>query len=413
MSQKRAEIAVIGAGVVGLACAFRLAKEGHDVLLLDQGEPGRGCSYGNAGHIATEQIFPLASPATLKAAPGYLLRRNSPLSIKPSYLPKIAPWLARFAWHSRPSAYKRGTEALAALQRQAIPALKALLTDAGAADLLHLKGHLMLVERPEDQESMHRECRQLAEHGVETRWVEGDELKQRAPGLGVDCQTAVYYPHSGHVSDPYAVSQRLFQAFTEAGGRFLQTRVFNIEPQRSGFRLVSENGAITSDKLLISAGAWSAPLARCLGHNVPLECERGYHLTANGSHAGFDIPVASMQHKVIMTPMQMGLRITGTVEFGGLKAPPTQARFELLKRTLATLVPGVSQQDASYWMGHRPSLPDHLPVISRCPKHHNTYFAFGHQHLGLTLSAITADLIYQLQRKPVMSAPQPFRLNRF
>jgi D-amino-acid dehydrogenase len=408
-------VAVIGAGVVGLAAACRLAKAHAKVVLIDPMEPGLGCSYGNAGHIATELIFPLASPATLAQAPRYLLDPVSPLSVRSGYALQILPWLIRFALASRPSAFKRGTEALAELQAGALQSLRNLLRTLGLEKQLQTRGHIVVAESKASRAALLNEQESLAGYDVPTTWLSAEEVAGLAPDLTTNLQGALYFSGSAHVLEPYKLSQGLFAAFQKAGGQYLRGGVQKIKTRSDGsFELQVEAKPITSEKIVLAAGAWSKSLARDLGHKLPLDTERGYHLSAPGWLGGFNVPIASYERKTIMTPLSSGLRITGFVEFGGLDLPPSTSNFEILDSHIRALLPNAEFPEFKRWMGFRPSMPDHLPVIGASPLNPNAILAFGHQHLGLTLAGITADIVECLvaERKPPINI-RPFRCDRF
>ncbi len=409
-----ADIVVIGAGVVGLACALRLQHDGLKVILIDRDAPGHGASFGNAGHIATEQIYPLASPQVVRGALSMLMDREGALRIRPQYLLGIAPWLARFVWAARPSSFARGVAALSALQSTAVADLTNLLQIAGASHMLHMDGHLVLVEHPDSLASAKREIDDLAKHGIHSRWLDAREVKKFAPDIAVPIEGAYHYQGTGHIDDPLAVCNALFAAFQRAGGTFLQSRVDRVGQQGSEFTITSEGGTKTIGKrVLLAAGAWSAPLAAQLGVEVPLDTERGYHITLPNTKPAFAIPVASYERKIIMTPMTCGLRMTGTVEFGGLELPADARRFELLRQNMRALLPDADVSTATTWMGFRPSLPDHLPVLGRASDGREIYFAFGHQHLGVTLAGVTARLIADSVNGRLTQDLTAYRADRF
>jgi D-amino-acid dehydrogenase len=394
MADKAPDIVVIGAGVIGLACAFRLAREGKRVLLLDRERPGRGASFGNAGHIATEQIFPLASPEVMRDTFRYLFDRESPLRIRPAYALSILPWLLRFAWSSRRSAFDRGVAALSALQDTAMADMSSLLDDAGARHLLKATGHLVLVENPASISAAQAEIVRLGAFGINVEWLTSSQVREIAPDITAHIEGALKFTGTGHVDDPYITCQALHDAYLATGGQFLQAEVTGIESVATGFAVRTANGARhNAPHLLLSCGAWSRKLAAQLGYVLPLDTERGYHITLPGAVPQFTIPIASYERKIIMTPFSGGLRMTGTVEFGGLRLPSDPTRFALLKRHMNALIPNIPTDNVTTWMGFRPSLPDHLPVLGRVPDGRNLFFAFGHQHLGLTLAGVTARII--------------------
>jgi glycine/D-amino acid oxidase-like deaminating enzyme len=418
-----AEVVVVGAGLIGAACALRLAAEGRDVLLLDTQPLGRNASFGNAGHIATEQLFPLASAEVIRSSWRYLLDAESPLRVRAAYLLPILPWLARFVWAARPSAFARGVSALMALQKSATSDLRQLLAQAGIEHLLHMDGYARVWETPAGAHTAQSQAAVMRSHGVPAELLSGAAVHAMAPALAPGIAGAVFYPGTGHVDDPFAVCAGWVDALLRAGGRVQQARVLSIaQEQRGPVELILEQDATTyCRQLVLCAGAWSGPLAASLGYRVPLDTERGYHITLDWQDGiGLDRrelsaqPIASIERNVIMTPMSMGLRMTGTVEFGGLHLAPDPQRFLLLRRQMEALLPGVNAERASTWMGFRPSLPDHLPVLGAAPRHQGVFFAFGHQHLGLTLSGVTARLVADLVqgRKPSIDLA-PYRIGRF
>jgi glycine/D-amino acid oxidase-like deaminating enzyme len=394
---------------------LRIAREGRRVVLVDRDLPGRGTSFGNAGHIATEQVFPLASPEVVRGALRYLLDRESPLRIRPAYALRILPWLARFTWAARRGSFERGVAAISSLQATAARDLEELLAHAGARELLHLDGHLVLVERPASLPAAKAEVALMASHGAHADWLAPDEVRERVPELAVAVEGAWKYRATGHVDDPYSVSRALEAAFRAAGGEVLRADIAAIESEGNGFAARGRGGErIEARQVVLACGAFSRALAAGQGYAVPLDTERGYHVTLPAAFPKFRIPVASFERKVIMTPMTAGLRMTGTVELGGLELAPDPNRWAMLERHLEALVPSMPRQGLTTWMGYRPSLPDHLPVLGRAPDGRELYFAFGHQHLGLTLSGVSARIIADLTagREPGVELA-PFSPARF
>nr|WP_315488230.1 FAD-binding oxidoreductase [uncultured Rhodoferax sp.] len=418
-----ADVIVVGGGVIGAACAFRLAQAGREVLLLNADGSEAAASYGNAGHIATEQLFPLASKEVLRKSWRYLLDAESPLRVRAGYLLPLLPWLARFVWAAREHAHLRGVAALVALQHKALSEMTSLLGDAGIGHLLHHNGHLEVFESTAGGQAAQAQAQRLMAYGVESMPLSADAVHAQLPLLNRGVLGAVQYLGSAHVDDPWAVCQGLRDALVQTGGQLRQGRALGIEEvDGTGASVVLQDGrTLHAQQVLVCAGAWSKPLAASLGYRVPLDTERGYHICVNGlpslpgaGAARLLRPVASTERKVIMTSMSMGLRMTGTVEFGGLTMAPDPRRFQLLKRQLQALVPGINTTDMRTWMGFRPSLPDHLPVLGAAPRHKHVFFAFGHQHLGLTLAGVTAAVMAEVMQ--ARSSPldlSPYAVDRF
>ncbi len=415
---------VVGAGLIGAACAARLAHAGRNVLLLDMQAPGQGASFGNAGHVATEQLIPLANPRIIRDSWRYLLDADSPLKLRLAYLMPILPWLTRFVLAARPSALARGIQALIALQQTSRDDLRDLMQACAIDHLLSLDGHLRVWETDAGARAAKREAAEIAAYGVRTEALSAQAVRAEAPSLSADVAGALCYPDTGHVADPHAVCLGMVDAMQRWSGRVQRARVLEVFQEGTGpVRLTLDHGpALQAHQVLICAGAWSRPLARSLGYRVPLDTERGYHITVPWPKPGepgvgtmtLRRPIASTERSVIMSPLSVGLRMTGTVEFGGLQLPPDPRRYALLRRQMQALVPGVRVDTASNWMGFRPSLPDHLPVLGAAPRHRGVFFAFGHQHLGLTLCGVTARIMADLMqgRSPGIDL-SAYRVDRF
>jgi D-amino-acid dehydrogenase len=351
----------------------------------------------------------------VRGALGYLLDRDSALRIRPAYALRILPWLVRMAWAARASGFARGLAALSALQKTAATDFADLLRMADAPGLLHMDGHLVLVERAASLAAARKEIDFLAQHGVAADWLASAETKALVPELAVPIEGAWHYRGTGHVDDPYAVSQALERAVRASGGEIQQAEIAAVDSSGKGLAARSTEGrSFEAAQVVIACGAFSRPLAAGLGYRIPLETERGYHVMLPHAHPAFRIPVASFDRKAIMTPMSAGLRMTSTVEFGGLHLPPDPHRWDLIEGHLKALVPSMPTEGMTRWMGFRPTVPDYLPVIGRVPDGRNVIFAFAHQHLGLTLSGVTARIVADLVAgRPANLDLAPFSPARF
>jgi len=408
------DVAVVGAGIVGVCCALALRQEGCDVVLIDPLEPGEGCSKGNAGHIATEHVAPVATPATLRAVPGMLMQRNGPLSVHWGSLLGLAPWMVRFLWAARPARVARGYSGLAALNAGALAAFEALTKHVQLADLLVRKGTLMVSESRKGLDGLLAEARHANDFGVRNEVLTGEEVRALEPVLSERLIGGVLYPDAAFVTDPHAVVKRIFEAFTAAGGRFERMQVTRLRQQRGGWRVVGGDISYAAKTCVIAAGAYSARLARPLGYRIPLAAGRGYHYTAFDAGIEPGRPIGSADQRFLVTPMRMGLRIAGRLELGSPDAPMKEAHARKLLPLAQRLLPGLEEGEHGLWMGRRPMLPDSLPVIDRAPHHPGLIFAFGHHHLGLTQGPVTARLVADLAcgRSPCLD-PEPYRVDRF
>ncbi|OBQ84493.1 FAD-dependent oxidoreductase [Mesorhizobium sp. WSM3873] len=391
-SPKSVEIAIIGAGVVGLATALRLAGEGREVLLIDPHEPGSGASFGNAGTIAEYACMPVGNPGLLHALPKLLLDPESPFSLRWAALFQLAPWLIRFVRQSLPAATRANALALAGLLAEALPAWGEMVQEAGLQDLMRRNGCLYVYRRDSDFAASESGRALRAELGVHQQVLTADQVGALEPRLAAFGTHGLYFPDSINVSDPKAVMARLAAAATARGAQLMRASVTGLATGAGGVWLSGPGLAVTAQKVVIAAGARSRPLAAQAGDRIPLETERGYHLEFSTTTPLLNRPVCPVDLGFYMTPMDGRLRVAGTVELGGLEAPANPRRLALLDRGVRQFFPDLSQP-SSQWLGFRPSLPDSRPVIGPSRKSPDVIYAFGHGHLGLTLAPITARLV--------------------
>ncbi|MBM3599583.1 MAG: FAD-dependent oxidoreductase [Alphaproteobacteria bacterium] len=411
-----AEFAVVGAGIVGIATALQLQRDGHDVALYDPDPPGQGCSFGNCGGICIGSMTPVGTPGILKDVPAMLLDRQSPLSIDWRYLPRLAPWLWKFVQASRPGRVEAISIALNRMLTDSYEAYQPLLRSAGASDLFRRIGLLYVYRSKESFRRARWGHDMRARRGVRVEYLDGNEVAQLEPALAPVFTHGVFIPDSGHVTNPGRLSEVLAEDFVRQGGTIRRERVMGFADfAADGPRaLVSDAGTRPIGQVVIAAGAYSRPLAKALGSDVPLDTERGYHAMLEAPGVELRIPLMSGEGKFGITPMEHGLRLAGTVELAGVDAPPNWRRAEILIEQTRPMFKALGTDKAKFWMGRRPSMPDSLPVIGRSPRHRNAWFAFGHGHLGLTLGAATGRLIADLVagRPPSVDAA-PYRADRF
>ncbi|TWI57426.1 D-amino-acid dehydrogenase [Pseudomonas duriflava] len=409
-------VAVVGAGIVGLCTALQAQRAGYQVTLIDRDKPGRGASFGNAGYLATELIDPLATTDTLQRAPRMLLDPQGPLSLPIRYLHKSFPWLLRFLAAARPAQVERSCDGLRQLNREAIAAWKRCLQDIDATDHLVPSGYLLVWESPERRPEAEEHSRYLKGWGIENILVDAKQVAELEPALSTAVSHGLFFPNACQMRDPYLLCQQLFAVFEARGGRFVQQTIDHLKADAQQVTLTGPRETLKCDTAIICAGAWSRTLLNMTGLDVPLEAERGYHLTVQGNTAALNRPVGSAERHFVLSPLESGLRAVGFTEIGGLLAKPFSRRFKALLKHSQALVPALNTPSLqkSEWMGHRPTLPDSLPVISQHPAHANLLFAFGNQHLGVTQAAITAEVVVSL-----MTGEEPavdthlFRVDRF
>lgn len=412
--QNKQQIAVVGAGIIGICCALNLQRAGFVVTLYDENGLAQGCSKGNAGHFATEQIFPLAHPSLLKKLPGMLFNPLGPLRIDWRYIIQALPWFWLFTKNMRHKTFRANTLALKALNKRAITAYENLLNEFNLASLLTKKGSLLTFETtPLTQ--INAMYTSFLEQGIAVELLSAEEVKILEPNLSETIKHALLFKDVAHSVDPHLFCLNLADKFSALGGKFCQQKITSIKQTEGTYSLGNSEQTFTADKIVIAAGAWSKSLVESFGYKVPLDTERGYHCMLANNY-GLSRPVASAERSFIMTPMSQGLRVAGTVEFAGTERKMNNKRaLALLPNAKAMLKnSAISLQPSSVWMGCRPSLPDSLPVIGEAPNHTNLFFAFGHQHLGLTQGAITSELITALcLRRPAEIDLKPYCISRF
>lgn len=414
-----ADVAVIGAGAIGAQTAVQLVERGLDVVLIEPGEAGadHAASYGNAAWLSSHSVVPPATPGVWKQVPGWIVDPLGPLAVRPLYLPRSAGWLWRYL-ASASTATK-----VAAIARS----LRTLLVDAprlhaevaeraGVGHLINATSGLMHVWRDRaafEGDAFGWKIRQ--EVGVEWRELDSNEIAAMQPELSRDYQFGLFVPEAGHCRNPGAYVAALVAHAERQGLRRVETHAVGFT--QAGGRLTgvkTSHGTVTCQAAVIATGARSRPLAAMAGDKVPLESERGYHVTAEGDVPGPEIPVMLGDRKVIVTKLAQGVRCAGQVEIGGLEAAPDWRRAEILRRHLAEIIPSLDTTKAKVWMGHRPSMPDGMPVIGPASGIAGVVHAFGHGHVGLVGSARTGRLAAQLAtgETPEIDV-SPFSARRF
>ncbi len=409
-------IAVIGTGIVGACSAAWLQRDGHQVTFIDPRDAGEACSFGNAGSLSPSACLPVGMPGMWKKVPKWLLDPEGPLTIRPAHLPAVLPWLIRFLRASRREDVTRIATALRGLLKPVFEAYEPLLQRAGATSLVRHTGCLYVYSSREAANQWKWGMDLRRGLGVELRDIDSDELAEMEPDLKGRFRFGHYAPDNGSAADPSALVKAIYGQSLRDGAVHLKQAVTDMEVAGGVVKALHlDNGTtLDVDGVVIAAGAWSAKLARRVGASVPLETQRGYHVTVGSSNLQLGRTVMATEYNMMVNPMAMGLRLAGTVELAGLKAPPRYARAEALLRKGKELFPHLDTSKTSLWMGHRPCLPDSMPVIGRAPRAENAWLGFGHGHVGMCGGASTGREIANLVagRTPEIDL-SPFRPDRF
>jgi glycine/D-amino acid oxidase-like deaminating enzyme len=406
------EVIIVGAGVIGLTTALTLADEGRRVVLIDPAPPGSGASYGNAGTIADYATAPVGTPAVLRDLPRLLIDRHSPLAIHRPAFVSLVPWLTRFLYQSLPSRASANAAALAALLSDATPLWAALADRIGARALMQDRGCLYLYATEAEGRAATSGLAARRALGVEVDQIDATALAALEPGLPPMPGGAAFFRNAQFITDPGAMMAALTRAAQVAGVEVMRGRVTHLE--RTAVGVVAKGPGLlrTARTVVVAAGARSRALARIAGDRVPLDTERGYHLEWDMPRPPVTRPACPVSRGFYLCPMQGRLRVAGTVELGGLDAPPSPHRLQRLAEGARALLPDLGEPDRT-WMGLRPSMPDSLPVIGPSKGGAQVIHAFGHGHIGLTLAprtaAFVADLIAGRDPGPALAPCLPAR----
>jgi D-amino-acid dehydrogenase len=405
---------VIGGGIIGLASAFELQRRGLATALVDPDRERRRASWGNAGHLAIEQVEPLASPATVASFPRRLFFRGGALALPLADIGAWLPFACRFMAASRPGRFASGKVALKSLVGRALPAWRDLAARADARSLIVEDGHFLVWETDATARTGRRAWANADIGSASARALTREEVAQLTSLVVRPPADGLRFAGTGRVLDPGALCDRLAAAFAGAGGEIQETGVKRLGIEKGRAMLALDDGArVSADVIVVAAGVGSGELLRQIGYRVPIIAERGYHIQAESAAWPDMPPVVFEDRAMIVSRFHTGLRAASFVEFGRESSPPDPRKWRRLHRHAAALgLPFDSAPRA--WMGARPTLPDYLPAIGRCALADNLLYAFGHQHLGLTLAAINADIVAALALG--RDAPidiTPFALERF
>ena len=390
------DVAIIGAGIVGICTAINLAEAGYSVTVIDRTGICEETSSGNAGAFAFSDMLPLAQKGMMRNLPRWLLDPLGPLSIPPWYLPRLAPWLLRFWRAGSRDRYEASLAAQASLMALAETEWMGLMARSGTRPMLREDGCLELYESEAEFAASLAGWDARARFGVDFRHVEGDELASLQPGLAARFRKGTFVPGWKTVSDPKLLGKVLWAHAERLGVQFIHDVAERIEGAEAPELVLGDAGRLRSDHVVICAGAWSHRLAQPLGDSIPLETERGYNTSLPIDAFDVKRQLIFPGHGFVITPMETGLRIGGAVELGGLNRAPNFARSRAMVEKATRFLPGLRTENGRDWMGYRPSLPDSLPVIGRARAGKRITYAFGHGHLGLTQAAATGRLVRDL-----------------
>jgi D-amino-acid dehydrogenase len=416
MAELKADVVVLGAGMVGVGAALHLQQRGRDVILVDRHErAGEETSYGNAGLIECASVFPLMFPRDFGQLLQYALNRSPQSHYRLSDVPDFLPWLVRYFMASSPERALRSAMAELPLIRRSLTEHEALIAEAGVPELLRRTGWIKLFRSDATLSKAVDDLNRARQYGVDGEVLDAKAIAEREPNLTGEFTGAVYLPAPGFIPDPGGLARAYASLFQRKGGRFVAGDARTLEQSGGKWRVSGATGAVVAREIVIALGPWSDLVFRPLGYSIPLGIKRGYHLhLAPGGNAVLRHPVLDTDNGYLLAPMNKGIRLTTGVEFARRDAPSTPVQVERTLPYARALFPLGEAVDTKPWKGARPCLPDMVPVVGKAPRHAGLWFDFGHQHHGLTLGPTTGRLLAEMMTgETPFTDPKPYAVERF
>ena len=387
-------VGIVGAGIQGVCNALFLQKKGFQVTLFDRDEPGNSASYGNAGHFSPYASIPINRPDVLTDVPAMLLSSRGPLALKWRYVPKMIPWFLKFISNCRRDRMLHTAKYMHQILDISLPAFDELFEDVDISGLVENNG-ILYFWNDQNLKSRDLEIKIRDELGVKQQLVTPKEIHDLEPNIKPVYHGGVYYDYARHARNPKKILIKLFENFVQKGGKFLKLNIKDLNFDEKKPVIRSDTQRFVFDKLVIACGAFSKTLTDKLHEDIPLDTERGYHIHFKNFDHLIKRPIIYLNRGFGMTPMEQGLRVVGTVEFGGLENPLSKSRIKNLIENAKELLDGLPDHEDE-WLGFRPTLPDFLPVIGPSKNYDNVFYSFGHHHLGWTLGAISGKIISKM-----------------
>ena len=408
MSDKQADVIVLGAGIIGVSAAYAARQRGLSVILLDRREPGSETSYGNAGILSSGSISPLNNPSLWKSLPKYLTNRHAALRWDLAWAIRNADWIARFLANAAPSRIKPRATALHGLIAASLKLHREWIVKADAAQRIRETGWLK-AWRSDAVAAAKAEQAFLAEFGIASQLLDRQAISALEPNILPVYKVGLLHTQTASVDSPGAVVKAYARMFMGSGGEIRQSDIKAIVPDGDGWRVALGDGAIFARHVVVALGPWSADLVRPLGYRVPLAFERGYHRQFEPNPArSLQRPIHDAEGSFLMTPMEQGIRVTSGVELTARDAPSSFAQLDQVV-PLARGVVEFGEAVGEPWRGARPTLPDSLPMIGPAPRHAGLWLAFGNQHIGFTTGPATGAAIAAM----IGGAAPPFDATAF
>ncbi len=412
----RKDVVVLGAGIVGVSIALHLQKRGRSVLLVDKRKPGEETSFGNAGLIQREGVYPYGFPHDFGALLRYALNNTIDAHYHWAAIPKLAPFLWQYWMHSRPNQHKAIARMYAPLIERSVTEHMALAEESGSTHLIRPTGWMKVFR---DRKSMDEQVRDAEnvkrDFGVNFAALDTKGVAEREPHLKVETEGGIHWTDPASVSDPHLLTMGYVGLFERLGGELSAGDARTLEETSTGWRVQTEKGAVEAGAVVVALGAWADVVTTKLGYNLPLAVKRGYHMHYKPQgNAVLNRPTLDFDRGYFLAPMSKGIRLTTGAEFAHRDAPKTPVQLARAEPAAKSFFPLGERVDPEPWMGTRPCTPDMMPIIGPAPKHRNLWFGFGHAHHGLTLGPVTGRILAEMitGETPVVD-PKPYRVERF
>lgn len=411
----KADIIVFGAGIIGVSVALHLLQRGRSVILVDRREAGEETSYGNAGLIERASVIPYGVPRDLSTLLRYGLNRSADVHFDWSYLPRIAPWLWRFWRESAPKPLARAASDMLPLIERSVIEHEALMAEAGVLPHLRKTGWIESYRSEKTFARARKTASALHVFGLNFEVLDRKALLQREPHLSDVLVGAVHWLDPATIADPGGLVKAYAKLFVDRGGVFLRGDACKLRQEKGGWSVVTGQGSVQAPEIVVALGPWSGSVFQSLGYRIPLMMKRGYHVHFGTKGNSFlNRPVVDVDGGFLLAPMTRGLRLTTGIEFAPRDSLPTPVQLDRAEPRAREIFPLEDRIEPTPWMGSRPCLPDMRPVIGRGPRHKGLWFAFGHNHHGLTLGPVTGRLLAEMMTgESTFTDPAPFALERF
>ena len=412
----KADVLVLGAGIVGVSAAIHLQQRGRAVMLIDRRSgAGEETSYGNAGLIERASVFPYTFPREFGTLIRYAQNNSTDAHYHLSALPQVMPWLGRYFMASSPESVAKTVAGAWPLIRRSLDEHEELMAAADATHLLRKVGWIKAFREQESLDKGFGEIEKLKPYGLDIDTLDTAGIAEREPFLGEGLIGALHYKDPGAISDPGALVKAYEAYFEKLGGRFARGDAATLQQDGDAWQVTTDDGTVSAPDVVVALGPWSDLIFKRFGYDIPLGIKRGYHRHYRPrGNAVLNRPVLDVDGGFLLAPMARGIRLTTGAEFADRDAAPSPVQLDRAEPKARNLFPLGEAVEQAPWMGARPCLPDMLPVIDKAPRHRGLWFDFGHQHHGLTLGPVTGRLLAEMiTGDEPFTDPAPYRMDRF